>query len=251
MTSENKAWQDLETAYLDKVEKALSSVKHPHIAEVLEDVRSHLDQRFTALGPNEQNREHFQAIIAQMGPASDYAELLSQGTTSSPPKARGKHLLLASLAIVLIAVVVVLPKLLFRKTHVSAPLVISTTPNAFDDSVSPDLQEITVTFDQPMMNLSWSWVGGGDTFPETTGQPRYDKSKTTCSLPVKLEPGTFYWLGINSPQYTYFQTALGKPAQPYVILFATTDRNGERTEIPENFVEEAEEINSRSDKLRE
>ena len=84
MTSENKAWKDIRTEYLDKVEKALSSVKHPHIVEVLEDVRSHLDQRFAALGPEEQTREHFQAIIRQMGPASDYAELLSQDTVAPP-----------------------------------------------------------------------------------------------------------------------------------------------------------------------
>ena len=128
--------------------------------------------------------------------------------------------------------------------QVSAPLVVSTTPRAYDDSVSPDLQEITVTFDQPMMNLSWSWVGGPDTFPETTGQPRYNKSRTTCSLPVKLEPGKFYWVGINSPRHKYFQTASGTPAQPYVILFATKDKNRERTAIPENFIEEAKAINS-------
>ncbi len=115
MTSQNKAWQDLEAAYLGKVEKALSSVKHPHIAEVLEDVRSHLDQRFTALGLDEQTRENFQAIIAQMGPASDYAELLSRDTVASSPRAWRKYMLLAGLAIVIIAGAVLLPMLLFPK----------------------------------------------------------------------------------------------------------------------------------------
>lgn len=90
MTLQSKPWKDIQAQYLNKVEKALSSVKHPHMAEVVEDVRSHLDQRFKALGPDEQTRENLQAIITQMGPASDYAELLSQGTTSSPPENAGQ-----------------------------------------------------------------------------------------------------------------------------------------------------------------
>jgi hypothetical protein len=37
---------------------------------------------------------------------------------------------------------------------------------------------------------------------------------------------------------------MGIAAQPYVILFATKDKNGNPTAIPENFIEEAREINS-------
>jgi len=133
-----------------------------------------------------------------------------------------------------------------RSTRRSAPQVISTTPIAFSKDVSPDLKQITVTFDQPMMNLSWSWVGGGETYPETTGRPRYDSKKLTCTLPVKLEAGKFYWVGINSPQFTNFQTEKGVPAVPYVILFATKDKDGNPTDIPENFIEDAEEINTQS-----
>lgn len=343
MTSQSKAWKDIQAEYLDKVETALSSVKHPHIAEILEDVQSHLDQRFMALAPDEQTRHSFQAIIEQMGPASDYTELLSQNTVASQRRALPKHMLLASLAIAIIAVALLLPMLLFptvgyivefepvdsfrpqtapellkafnddvgfrvathhfrtevrektligyictdtkadkgaiasflsrserlrlrsitaasskdlEKHYVRAqpsvalggiPLVVSTSPEAYDDGVSPDLHEITVTFDHAMMNLSWSWVGGGETFPEITGQPRYDTARVTCSLPVKLEPGKFYWVGVNSQRHKNFQTMLGTAAQPYVILFATKDKNGERTAIPENFTEEARAINSLHD----
>jgi hypothetical protein len=76
MTSESKKWDRLKAGYLRKVEEALSSVKHPRRGEVLEDVRLHLERRFEELGPEEQTRENFQDIIAQMGPAADYAELL-------------------------------------------------------------------------------------------------------------------------------------------------------------------------------
>ena len=76
MTSEIKKWDSLKAEYLRKVEKVLSSVKHPRRKEVLEDVRSHLDRRFAELEPQQRSWENFQAIITQMGPVSDYAELL-------------------------------------------------------------------------------------------------------------------------------------------------------------------------------
>jgi hypothetical protein len=105
------------------------------------------------------------------------------------------------------------------------------------------LKEITVTFDQPMMNLSWSWVGG-DLYPKTTGQPYYDITRTTCTLPCELEPGKIYWIGVNSPRFKNFQTELGVPAIPYAILFATKDKDGRPTPIPENYIEEAKRVNS-------
>ena len=344
MTLENKAWENLKAEYLDKVEKALSSVKHPDMAEVLEDVQSHLDQRFAELKPDEQTNKNLKDIIAEMGPTAEYAELLEPGVIPPNQKVKSKYLLWIGLVAVVCAVAI-LPKVIapkvgyiitfravelfepqtakelldvfnenhprgirthhyrtrirghkleglicvdnkyardeivnmidkseklslfgyravtqkelekhYRTSQVSLraknmesekpPMVVSTWPAAFANDVSSDLHEITVTFDQPMMNLSWSWVGGGDTFPEKTGEPRYDKSKTTCSLPVKLEPGKFYWVGINSPQYRYFQTDMGIAAQPYVILFATKDKDGNPTAIPENYLEEAIEINS-------
>ncbi len=129
----------------------------------------------------------------------------------------------------------------------AGPRVVSTSPQDFTNDVSPDLTEITVTFDKPMMNLSWSWVGGGETFPEMAGQPRYDRTKTTCTLPVKLQPGKFYWVGINSQKFKNFQTDKHIPAVPYVILFATKDRFGKPTPIPENFIEEAKLINASSE----
>ena len=81
MTSENKTWDALKAKYLHQVERALSSVRHPRRKEVLEDVRCHLEQRFAELEPDRQTWENFQAIITEMGPASDYAELLDAGQT--------------------------------------------------------------------------------------------------------------------------------------------------------------------------
>lgn len=81
MTSESKTWDSLKAKYLSQVSKALSSVKHPRSKDILDDVRSHLQQRFAELKPDEQTRENLQTIIAEMGPASDYAELLDPDAT--------------------------------------------------------------------------------------------------------------------------------------------------------------------------
>ncbi|MHC5077324.1 MAG: right-handed parallel beta-helix repeat-containing protein [Planctomycetota bacterium] len=118
----------------------------------------------------------------------------------------------------------------------TAPIVVSTTPAAFSNDVSTTLQRITVTFDQPMMDRSWSWTGGGDTYPETTGQIRYDQEKTTCSLPVRLEPGKVYWVGINSPSYKNFKNPARVPAQ----------RDGKSTPIPEDMLTKARAINEQA-----
>jgi len=85
MTAENRKWESLKTEYLRKVEKALSSVKHPRGKEVLDDISSHLDRRFAELEPQEQTWENFQRIITEMGPASDYAELLDAQAVSAGP----------------------------------------------------------------------------------------------------------------------------------------------------------------------
>lgn len=108
MTSENKPWESVKTDYLLEVEKALSSVRHPRKREVLEDVRSHLDRRFAELKPDEQIWENFQAIITEMGPASDYAELLESDTTATARGTRQKHVLWVTLVVSVVVIAITL-----------------------------------------------------------------------------------------------------------------------------------------------
>jgi hypothetical protein len=127
-----------------------------------------------------------------------------------------------------------------------APLIVRTSPKAFANDVESSLWMITVTFDQPMMDKSWSWTGSGEMYPKTTGQPSYDPCRTTCKLPVKLEPGKVYRVGINSPSYQNFKSVKGIPAKRYVILFATRGNDGEPTPIPEDMLKEARTINEQN-----
>ena len=137
-------------------------------------------------------------------------------------------------------------KQLAELTALGPPVVVSTQPRAFTDDVSASLDRITVTFDQPMMDGSWSWTGGGETFPETTGAIHYDEKRMTCTMPVKLEPGKYYWIGINSPSHKNFQTSARVAARRYVILFATASADGQATAIPGDRVASSRQINAAS-----
>ncbi len=108
MTSESKTWDTLKTEYLRHVEKALSSVKHPRRKDILEDVTSHLDQRFAELEPRQQTWENFQAIITEMGPASDYAELLDPNAAPTGRNVSRKYLLWVGLAAVVVIAAAIL-----------------------------------------------------------------------------------------------------------------------------------------------
>ena len=79
MNPENKTWQSVKQNYLQQVEAALKEAGHPRPQEIIDDVGEHLDQKFTELTPDQQTWENFQRIITDMGPASDYAELLDDG----------------------------------------------------------------------------------------------------------------------------------------------------------------------------
>jgi hypothetical protein len=97
-----------------------------------------------------------------------------------------------------------------------------------------------------MQDRSWSWTGGGETYPQITGKMSYDVSKTTCTLPVKLEPGKTYWVGVNSPSHQNFKSAQGVPARRYVVLFATRSADGKPTDIPQELRKSATQINGRA-----
>jgi len=109
MTSENRTWASLKNEYLHQIEKALASVKHPRSKEVVQDVRSHLDRRFADLKPQEQTWENFQAIITEMGPASDYADLLQPSAAPPPRRARRQYLFGVGLAAAVAIAAIVIP----------------------------------------------------------------------------------------------------------------------------------------------
>lgn len=102
------------------------------------------------------------------------------------------------------------------------PVVVATVPKAGSSDIDPALTEITVTFSKAMQDGSWSWSTlGKDSFPETTGAPKYLEDKRTAVLPVRLMPGKTYAIWLNSKQFRNFKDAEGQPAVPYLLVFKT------------------------------
>ncbi len=110
MKNTNGTWDSVKAGYLREVERALASAGHQEKKQVLEDVKSHLDQRFSELGPDEQAWENFQAIITEMGPATDYAELLAPETPAGRQASGRKALMgivISTLAVIVTVIVLV------------------------------------------------------------------------------------------------------------------------------------------------
>lgn len=102
------------------------------------------------------------------------------------------------------------------------PVVVKTVPVAGATDVDPALTELRVTYSKDMKDGSWSWsTWGEENFPETAGKPRYLSDKRTCVLPVKLEPGKFYAVWLNSDKFKNFKDKDGRAAVPYLLTFRT------------------------------
>jgi beta-lactamase regulating signal transducer with metallopeptidase domain len=110
----------------------------------------------------------------------------------------------------------------------AAPKIVKTSPAVGATDVDPKLGEISVTFDQDM-SKGMSWTGSPPEFPplDASRQPGWRDART-CALPVKLEAGAMYRLGINSSMHLNFKSAAGIPAAPSVLYFTTVGATGEQ-----------------------
>lgn len=101
------------------------------------------------------------------------------------------------------------------------PRIVATTPTVGATDVDPAISEIVVSFDRDMAG-GFSWTGGGTNYPPITeGQKPQWRDPRTAVLPVSLEPGHYYRVGINSKSHRNFRSAAGVPAQPSSIYFTT------------------------------
>jgi RNA polymerase sigma-70 factor (ECF subfamily) len=111
---------------------------------------------------------------------------------------------------------------LTAKLAAAPPVVVDTSPKSGATDVDPELKEIRVTFSKPMMDESWSWSQASDeTYPETTGEPRYLADGKTCVLPVNLAPSKSYEIWLNSEKFHNFKDRDGRPAVPHYLRFQT------------------------------
>lgn len=107
----------------------------------------------------------------------------------------------------------------------AAPQVVASFPELGAGAVDPQLSEIRITFDQPMDISRCSWATLGSRFPEVAGEPHW-VDEYTAVLPVALEPGSDYWLLVNSPTLGGFRSRTGEMATPHLLAFRTAEPGG-------------------------
>jgi beta-lactamase regulating signal transducer with metallopeptidase domain len=117
-------------------------------------------------------------------------------------------------------------------SRVRVPKIVEMLPENGATDVDPGVKAIRVKFDVAMDTSSWSWTGGGPTFPKIPeGQkPRWSRDGKNCILPVELQPGTKYELGLNSVSHKNFASKWGVPLEPVRYTFQTS---GEAADVAE------------------
>lgn len=126
---------------------------------------------------------------------------------------------------VLIFIVGILCVTGWTQIQAKPPEIVATNPAIGATEVDPALATISVTFDQDMQE-GFSWTGGGPYYPQITENPRW-VDKRTSVLPVKLEAGKFYRVGINSKSHQNFRSVTGEPTPPRAIYFTTRGASDE------------------------
>ena len=101
------------------------------------------------------------------------------------------------------------------------PKAISIVPANGATDVEPGPSTITVVFDRPMKDGSWSMVGGGPNFPEISERPAYDSTGKVWTVSVTLKPNWNYTFMLNSGTFRNFQSRDGVPLAPVVVSFRT------------------------------
>ncbi len=100
------------------------------------------------------------------------------------------------------------------------PQVTRAVPDNGDKNVDPGLREIRVEFDQDMQQGSFSWCGGGESFPAVLGRPTWDGPRIGV-LRVRLKPDHEYRLSVNCLSARNFIGVNGESARAYPIIFRT------------------------------
>lgn len=111
-----------------------------------------------------------------------------------------------------------------------SPKIVTTVPKIGQKDVDPKTKEIVVVFDQDMAG-GFSWTGGGPEMPESPkGKKPFWRDKRTCVLPVRLRPGSYYRVGINSTSFKNFRSENGQPVNPTAVYFSTVGATADKTD---------------------
>lgn len=101
------------------------------------------------------------------------------------------------------------------------PQIVSVTPANESENVDPATTVITVVFDRPMLDKSWSVCQKSeDGFPEIK-KISYDKTCTVLTIEAVLKPEHDYLMDFNSGRYRGFVSSDMQPLEDYSYTFTT------------------------------
>ncbi|MCC6406474.1 MAG: DUF4932 domain-containing protein [Planctomycetes bacterium] len=102
-----------------------------------------------------------------------------------------------------------------------APKLVSIEPASGAQDVDPSATVMTIRFDRPMRDRSWSIVGAKRDTPEISGELAYDAERKVLTVPIRLEAGRTYRFSLNSDTKRGFVGADGVPLEPIEVTFTT------------------------------
>jgi DNA-binding CsgD family transcriptional regulator len=101
----------------------------------------------------------------------------------------------------------------------AAPRIVATAPAA-GSVIRPGSFVLSVTFDQPMLEGSYSFVQASpDTYPQCGGKPTLSKDRKTFSVLCTALPNRRFEVWFNRQPYMNFVSEDGVPAEPFQLLF--------------------------------
>ena len=108
------------------------------------------------------------------------------------------------------------------KNRARTPKLVKLVPANGATDVDPKTPALRVTFDVPM-GEGMSWTGDPNSVPKAAAdkEPAWSKDGVTCVLPVQLEPGREYTIGLNNLTHNNFQSKWGVPLAPAAYKFST------------------------------
>lgn len=128
------------------------------------------------------------------------------------------------MAVVLAATIGLMAILGSHASQPGTPTVIRTNPSA-NAVIAPGPFMLSVTFDQPMAEGSFSFVQkSSETFPSCAFPAVLSSDRRTFTVRCTAEPGRTYEIWFNSPPYMNFKAVNGMPAQSHQLSFRVKSR---------------------------
>jgi beta-lactamase regulating signal transducer with metallopeptidase domain len=108
------------------------------------------------------------------------------------------------------------------KNRARAPKIVKFVPANGATDVDPKTPALRVTFDVAM-GEGMSWTGDRQSVPKGAAdkEASWSKDGVTCVLPVQLEPGREYTIGLNNLMHNNFQSKWGVPLEPVEYKLST------------------------------